>query len=313
MSVVRSDRIMVFAPSPELTVTVEDRGGEPDLHLHAGGQGIWQARMIVSLGMPVALCGAFGGETGAVLRHLVADDGLALHAFDVAARNGGYVHDRRNGERTAVAEMGGDPLSRHELDGLYELALVQGIEAGVAVLSGPTDPRTCPAEIYRRLACDLSANGCAVFADLSGGMLDAVLQGGPRFVKVSHEELLEDGRATEDSPEALVTAMRGMRDEGVTIVVVSRAAEPALALLDDGLYEVRGPTLEPVDTRGAGDSMTGAVAACVAQGDSWTDALRIGAAAGALNVTRRGLATAHGDDIRLLAQRVELHRVDEGR
>jgi len=30
---------MVFAPSSELMVTVEDRGGEPDLHLHAGGQG----------------------------------------------------------------------------------------------------------------------------------------------------------------------------------------------------------------------------------------------------------------------------------
>ncbi len=35
----RFDRIMVFAPSPELTVTVEDRGGAPDLHLQAGGQG----------------------------------------------------------------------------------------------------------------------------------------------------------------------------------------------------------------------------------------------------------------------------------
>ncbi len=39
-------RIMVFAPAPELTVTIEDRGGVPDLHLHAGSQGVWQATMI---------------------------------------------------------------------------------------------------------------------------------------------------------------------------------------------------------------------------------------------------------------------------
>lgn len=52
--------VMVFAPSPQLTVTVEERGGEPDLHLHAGGQGVWQARMIASLGVPVTMCAARG-------------------------------------------------------------------------------------------------------------------------------------------------------------------------------------------------------------------------------------------------------------
>lgn len=301
---------MVFAPAPELTVTVEDRGGEPELHLHAGGQGVWQARMIAALGVPVTLCAALGGETGAVLRHLIVGHGLTLEACDVAARNGGYVHDRRDGARTAIAEDSGERLSRHDLDALFEHALVQGIEAGMSVLSGPTDPRIVPADTYRRLAGDFAANGCRVFADLSGGMLDAVLEGAPTFVKVSHEELLEDGRAPGDTPEEIVTVMRAMREQGAAAVVVSRGADPALALLDDTLYEVHVPTLQPVDTRGAGDSMTGAVAACVAQGGSWTEAVRIGAAAGALNITRRGLATASGDDVRLLAHHVELRRIE---
>jgi 1-phosphofructokinase len=56
-----SDDIMVFAPSLLITVTIEDRGGEPDIHVHAGGQGVWQARMISSLGVPVVLCAALGG------------------------------------------------------------------------------------------------------------------------------------------------------------------------------------------------------------------------------------------------------------
>lgn len=262
--------------------------------------------MIASLGVPVTLCAALGGETGAVLRHLIASDGVALEAYDVASRNGGYVHDRRGGEREPVAEAGGDPLSRHDLDGLYERALVQGIEAGTAVLSGATDRRVVPADLYRRLAADLAANGCQVFADLSGGMLDALLQGGSRFVKVSHEELIEDGRAKDGSPKELVAAMRELRKEGAGALVVSRAADPALAVLDNEVFEVCAPSLQPVDTRGAGDSMTGAVAACVTLGESWIDAIRIGAAAGALNVTRRGLATASGEDVRVLARQVEL-------
>ena len=41
----------------------QDAGGshvEPDIHVHAGGQGVWQSRMVSSLGVPVVLCAALG-------------------------------------------------------------------------------------------------------------------------------------------------------------------------------------------------------------------------------------------------------------
>ncbi|HEU0089896.1 MAG TPA: PfkB family carbohydrate kinase [Pseudonocardiaceae bacterium] len=307
----RTAQIMVFAPAPELTVTVEDRGGVPDLHLHAGSQGVWQARMIASLGVRVSLVVALGGETGTVLRALLTDGAVTLHALEVAARNGGDIHDRRSGERSLLVHAPGDPLDRHELDSLYETALIQGLEAGVAVLSGPTEHGTVPAELYRRLAADLTAGDCRVFADLSGELLDAALAGGVTFLKVSHQELVDDGRAASDEPAQLLAAMRELREAGAQVVVVSRAAEPALAWLPEGMHEVRAPKLQQVDTRGSGDSMTGAAAACVATGSSWAEAVRVGAAAGALNVIRRGLATAAGDDVRVLAERVELRRCEE--
>lgn len=300
---------MVFAPSPQLTVTVERRGGEADLHLHAGGQGVWQARMAASLGVPVTMCAALGGETGHVVRHLIAAEGVDLEAVAVGSRNGGYVHDRRGGQRTPLIEAPGDPLARHELDDLYEAALVHGLRAGVAVLSGPGDPRLVPATTYRRLAADLTANGVRVLADLSGEALDAVVTGGPSFVKVSHEELLDGGRAASAEPADLLDAMRKLCGEGAESVLVSRAAEPSLLMWRGALHEVRAPRLEPVDARGAGDSMTGAVAAGIALGESWEDAVALGAAAGALSVTRRGLATAGGDSVRLLARRVQLQQM----
>jgi len=137
--------------------------------------------MIAALGVPVTLCTALGGETGHVLRHLVVEGGLTLESCNVAAR-----------------DVGGEPLSRHDLDALYERTLVQGIEAGMVVLAGPT--------------------------------------------------------------------MRAMCEHGAVAVVVSRAADPTLALLDDALYEVHVPNLQP--------------------------------------------GTASGDDVRLLADRVELCRIE---
>lgn len=60
--------VMVFAPTPQLTITIESAQRGAEVHLHAGGQGLWQARMIRSFGVEVTLCCALGGKTGRVLR-----------------------------------------------------------------------------------------------------------------------------------------------------------------------------------------------------------------------------------------------------
>jgi 1-phosphofructokinase len=305
-----SGAITVFAPSPLVTVTIEDRGGEPDIHVHAGGQGVWQARMISSLGVPVVLCAALGGETGEVLRHLIAVEGVEADVEPVNASNGGYVHDRREGQRQDIVETPGGALDRHELDALYERTLTRSLDSTIALLSGASDDRIVPASIYRRLTADLSANGCQVIGDLSGSQLKATLAGGPFLVKVSHKELLRDGWASSEQPTDLVGAMHRLREDGAGAVVVSRAAQPTLALVDDEVFEVRVPPLEAVDPRGAGDSMTAGLAASLARGESMLTALRVGAACGALNVVRRGLGTGGSAAVATLAKRVELRRWD---
>jgi 1-phosphofructokinase len=160
--------------------------------------------------------------------------------------------------------------------------------------------------VYRRLAHDLSRNGCVVLADLSGEHLTATLAGGLYLVKVSHEELIDDGRAADDSEAALVRAMHDLLAEGARAVVVSRAEQPALALIDQQVYQVMLPELEPADPRGAGDSMTAGVAAVLASGGDLQTAVRTGAAAGAVNVIRHGLGTGRASVIAQLMERVKL-------
>ncbi|KUI43051.1 phosphofructokinase [Mycobacterium sp. IS-1590] len=306
--------VVIFAPLPVLTVTVEDRSGDADIHVHAGGQGVWQSRMMSSLGVPVVLCSALGGETGDVLGHLLPAQNITVQTVPVSARNGSYVHDRRSGGREVVAEAAGSPLDRHELDSLYELTLTEGLTHGRVLLSGPQEDDVLPADLYRRLSTDLGANGCKVAADLSGERLEAVLAGGPDLIKVSHEELLDDGRAKSEDAKHLVAAMRSMRDEGANTLVVSRSGDaPALALLgeedgdeDEAVVEITMPTLEPADSKGAGDSMTAGIVAALASGRPLRRALQIGAACGALNVVRHGLGTGGARAVETLAERVEL-------
>ncbi|MFI5494696.1 1-phosphofructokinase family hexose kinase [Actinoplanes sp. NPDC051859] len=302
--------VMVFAPAPQLTVTIEQQADSVELHVHPGSQGIWQARMVAALGVPVTLCVAAGGETGDIIVRLLQQEDVRVRAVARASDSGWYVHDRRDGNRTAIAEHPGAPLLRHDLDELYTTTLTEGLKATVSILSGAAGTEVVDADVYRRLAADLRTHGGKVVADLSGDNLTAVLAGGVSFLKVSHEELIDDGRAANDSVAELVKAAHALREEGADAVLISRADEAAIALIEDEALAVELPALQVVDHRGAGDSMTAGVASVLARGGDLRDALRTGAAAGALNVTRHGLGTGRGEAVAQLIERVQLRPLD---
>ena len=300
-------QVVVFAPSPVVSVTVEDHdGGDPEIHIHAAGQGIWQARMLRTLGMDVIMCCVLAGETGDLLRHMIEGEGIELRAVDGGADNGAYIHDRRGDERATVAESGGDRLSRHDLDELYGITLSAGMDAGTVILSGATSEDLVPTDIYRRLAADLGAVGSRVLVDLSGERLAQSLVGGVTVVKVADDELTDDDRAPSSKAEDVVKAMHALVDEGAEHVIVTRAEEPALMLTDGEVSEVVLPSLEVMDHHGAGDSLTAGVAAALADGATFTEGVTLGSAAGALNVTRHGLGSGNRDTVHKLRRLVEV-------
>jgi 1-phosphofructokinase len=298
----------VFAPSPVITVTVETVGEDvPEVHFHAGSQGIWVARMMHQLGVTVTLCAALGGETGAVLRSLIEREGLELRAVASDSWNGAYVHDRRHGAREVIAETSAASLSRHDLDALYSATLAAGIDAGTCVLTGTKHNEVVPADTYRRLASDLGHNDVEVVVDLSGVSLAAALDGGVGLVKLSHEEVVRDGYAAGDGIDDLVDAIAKLRSVGARDVVISRSGEPVLACLDGQLLEAETPELEVVDHRGTGDAMTATLAVARARRRSAEETLQLAVSAGSLNATRHGLATGDREDVERLAQEVAVH------
>jgi 1-phosphofructokinase len=299
--------ICVLAPWPILAIEIERAAdGSDELYLHAGGQAFWVARMIVGLGLRATLCGPFGGETGRLVRFLAEAEGVATLPVQAGGWNGGYVHDRRNGERQEIASMPSASLNRHEADDLYGTLLAAGLRSRNVVLTGIKHDGMLPVDMFPRLARDLDANGVGVVADLSGAALHA-LDGGLDFLKVSHTELREAGYCADAEPRSLADGARRLQREKARNVVVSWAESGALACLDGRLLRASGPSLAAQDHTGAGDSMTAGLAVARAGGASAEDALRLAMAAGAINVTRRGRGTGDGAHVRELARHVELH------
>lgn len=304
--------ICVFGATPVLTVTAEagTAGREADVHLHAGGQGFWIARMAAELGERVVLCCPVGGETGQVFQHMAELAGIAVDATPIEGDTAAYVHDRRSGERVEVAHTGYPTLNRHELDSLYGRAVARSLEAGLCVLAGYPDADSVPTDTFRRLATDLTKQGIPVVADLAGEVLAAALEGGLDLLKISHEELEDDGLVESTELPALVSAAEALVGRGARRVVVTRADEPMLALMGEETYLVRAPQLEVVDHRGAGDATTAALAVGIRRGLDHVDLLRLASAAGAATVARHGLASAEATTIEELVDHVDVEPLE---
>jgi len=307
-----SSEICVFSPGLRLTVTAENGPRGEEIHLHPGGQGYWLARSIERLGTPVVLCATVGGEVGDVLTPLLkSQTGIELVAVQQSAPSSVSMYDRRSGTRTLIARSEPSPIDRHAVDKLYSLTLAHAIGRGCCVLAGNIDTGVIPPFYYARLCADLTAVGVPIITDVHGPELSAILdERSIQLVKVSDEDLREDGAVGDDPDQGLAAAVIDLADRVPHDLVVTRGPDrPAVARMDGHWYTVSPPRLAAVDWRGAGDAMAGAMAVAFLRGLSGADALRFGAAAGAASVTRRGLASLDSELVHALLPRVRVDAV----
>lgn len=308
----RKPKVAVFSPNPMLSITIEAltaEGGD-DIHIHPAGQGVWVARMAAELGAEPVLCGFIGGEVGSVLRPLLEELPIELRLVETAVASGAYIHDRRSGEREPVGQSAAMPPSRHEVDDLFSVSVAAALDCNLLAICGPYPEEGVPLEIYSSLVTDVKANGVPAIADLSSPRLDRSLEGKPDLVKINDWQLAGYISGPVDTEERMRAAMERVLEAGAGSVIITRAGDPALAMRDGQLWELKPPKFERGAREGCGDSMMGALAATIAAGRGWEDVLRLSAAAGATNFLRHGLGTGARAVIEELAPRVQLRELD---
>jgi 1-phosphofructokinase len=297
--------VTVFSPNPLLNITIEDRNGSDDIHVHAGGQGVWVARTAAELGAHPILCGFSGGEPGELLRPLLEAIPGERRLIETASPSGSSVVDRRGGTRSLLASAWSEPPSRHELDDLLSTTTSAALASAVLAVCNPWPGDLLPVDVYGALVADARANGVTVLVDLSTPRLDSALEGGPHVVKINDWELAEYVVGPVDGPR-LRAGAELLLERGAGAVVITRGGEPALAVTGEGAWTIVPPRLERGFREGCGDSMFGAMAATLAGGGELERALVIGAAAGAACFLRHGLGSAKRSVIDGLVERVEL-------
>lgn len=285
------DLVVVGSANADLVVGVERRPGAgetvlgSDLAVHPGGKGANQAVAAARLGARTALLARVGDDAhGRMLLEVQraagidtagvlvggAPTGVALIVVDPSGDNsivvspGANAHLTPGDVRTAGAMLAAARVVSLQLEIPHETvaeAVRSAVAADTRVVLNPSPPAPLPDDVLA--ACD------------------------PLVVNEHEAEVLLDGdpAATTAEPE---TWARALLSRGPRSVVVTLGAAGALIARPEGTVTVPSPVVRAVDTTGAGDAFTGALAWRLGTGDDLETAVRFAVRVGAAAVTRTG-------------------------
>ena len=255
-----------------------------DLERHAGGKGLNQAVAAARLGAPVSMVGSVSQDSaGDFLMRVVAEEGIdATHIARVDGLSGTAVIEvERTGANRIIVIPGANATVnadqvRAALEAIPDIAVVlaQGEVPADAVHAAMTAGRSRGARTI------LNPSPVQDYSDEIYDLVDIA-------VPNEHEIELITGHAAPTAADATAAARR-LAERGVGTVIVTRGANGSVWSTLTRSGSAGAFTVRAVDTVAAGDAFCGVLAASLAEGQSLSEALRWGSAAGALAATRAG-------------------------
>ena len=243
-----------------------------------GGKGANQAHAARHAGAQVVMYGATGNDSfaAAALVNLVAA-GVELELAHVAAPTGvALINVDDRGENAITVVAGANSLARS----------TQVPDARLCPSNTVLVQLEVPLAEIESLAARAHARGARVVLNAApaASLPDALLRNVDVLVVNEHEAKLCAGGDYVDAAAFIAH----MHKAFAVNCVVTLGARGAVAMDGGALVHVEPPAVTVVDSTGAGDAFTGALAAALDGGASTRDALMAGVQAGASCCTHRG-------------------------
>jgi ribokinase len=279
------DVLVLGSANADLVVTVDRRPGAGETVLGSdtvvlpGGKGANSAVAAARLGGRVAFLGALGPDAyGDLLLESLRGAGVDTSAVRRADRPTGiaYITVTPDGENAIVVSPGANhALAAADVDRV-PLADSRVLVASLEV----------PVPVVEHAVLRAAAHGVRTVLNLSpvARLSDASLSVLDPLVVNEHEAAWLLGAAGD---------FRRLLDLGPESVVVTLGARGALLVSRTGVHEIPAPVVDPVDTTGAGDAFTGALAVGLAAGSGLPEAAALAVRVAAISVTRRGAAPSY--------------------
>ena len=267
-----------------------------DATYEPGGGGINVARVIATLGGDVEALALAGGEMGAFLARLAAEEGLAFHPVAIAGqtRVALMVRDQSTGLEYRFLPEG--PVVA-EADIETCVAAIAARTQGYVVASGSL-PRGAPADSYVRMAQAAARHALPFVLDTSGAALTAALaHGGLFLIKPSRSELESYAGQVLDQAGIEAAAQQLAASGKARMVAVTLGGDGALLATRESLIRLPAISVPVRSAVGAGDSFLGAMVWALTQNWPMEKAFRLAMAAGAAATSNAGTTLCRREDV----------------
>jgi 6-phosphofructokinase 2 len=285
---------------------------DPPRH-EPGGGGINVARAIHRLGGRATAFYPAGGYAGKLFKELLEAEGIAHQSIAIreTTRVNLVVHEQDTGQQYRFG-MPGPPLQTAEWEALLGLLADLNPFPGLLVVSGSL-PLGVPADFLRRLADLVGQQRARLILDSSGETLRHALDTGVYLVKPNLRELRQvTGNDQLGEENEIIAAARELVDAGRSaIVVVSLGGGGAVMVSKTTRVSVRSPQVPIQSKVGAGDSMVAGITLSLARGQSESEAVCFGVAAGASAVMTPGSELCRREDTERLFEQVRRNHIEE--
>ncbi|MBQ0011043.1 MAG: 1-phosphofructokinase family hexose kinase, partial [Ruminococcus sp.] len=296
-------KILTLTPNPAFDIHADAE----ELKLHhenfarvtakeAGGKGINIARAAFAGGCPVETLVVLGEENGADFSDLLQKDGIPFTPFYIPGRirENLTVHEE-NGAETRISFHGfaADASLLNRLTGHLEPALTAG---DILVFSGRA-PDGLPIPALVAFLTKQKERGVRLVLDSRSLSLNNLKSIHPFLIKPNEEEVSSYlGRTVSTLSEA-GDAARELRKTVAENVIVSMGTLGAVLACPDGLFSAPAPTIRPVSTIGAGDSMIAGFLTGIRENASPQACLRLAVAYGSAACLTDGTRPPRKEDI----------------
>ncbi len=269
----------------------EDRGYILSRADAAGGRGINASRVLHSFGAKTEAILAVGGQTGARIQELLANDGFPAHAVPIVteSRTNLTISDKQG--LTVKLNEAGAALSEEELESLKAMVLAQLPKASWLMICGSLPPGV-PPHFYCELIELARKHGVQTLLDTDGEGLLHGLEAHPTVVTPNQHEaerLLNRALLTRSQ---FIDAVQRIKAMGPEWVILSLGSRGVVASDGGELLEALPPRIDALCPIGAGDALAAAFAWSMEKKRSFSEGLRWGVAAGTASAAQPGMTFA---------------------
>ncbi|MGI3061648.1 1-phosphofructokinase [Vibrio alginolyticus] len=226
-------------------------------HCYAAGKGINVAKVMSDLGASVTLTGFLGRSNRELFDEMFDASGLDAQFVSVDGTNRTNIKVHAGNGETTDINFNGFSVQSNDIERLHRKLLELARDYDGFIFAGSL-PENIDENVVVRWIRELKQLGKKVVLDSSKAMLKAGVATQPWLIKPNEAEASELlGRAV-DSIEDGVSAAQELVELGIDNVLISMGEKGVIWATETQVLLSTPPTVKPVSTVGAGDSVVAA-------------------------------------------------------